>query len=407
MSSLKIRALSLLSNILRSFGPLILFAILAKTLPTDVFGEFSLYFAIAGILALIGDYGCSTFSLPILSELDNNVNLKFSELFWFRFLTSIVVMLLGVVLITVFTNVNIVLFYICCGVVFVSSMGDFCLLPFRAVRALFEEALASVLNTSIYVISVVTVAISTKDIIYISIAYLISRCFSLAVIFVLWRKISHRKGLAANESNETRLLLSQQISHGFPYFVDSMLSASINYIDTILINALIGIEAVAKYQIPAKIMQMSLIVVQVCVAIYVPMLVREKDRLVEKKLQRRMIIELTLVGGLLAVGVSLVIPALIEQYFRPEYQLPEAAWVGFAMALWVRLSAAGYGVILISEKRPQIRVIGQVLVLTTFVAGMLVSARQFGLIGVSWSFSAAMFFALLFYRHSVRRLNRV
>jgi len=275
------------------------------------------------------------------------------------------------------------------------------------VRAFFEEALASVLNTSIYVTSVAIVAIATKDIIYISIAYLISRCFALAVTSVLWRKLSRKEELITAEINENRISFSQKINHGFPYLADSVLSASINYIDTIIISSLIGIEAVAKYQLPAKIMQMSLIVVQIGVAIYVPMLVREKDKVAENKLQRRMVVELTLVGGIMALGVSLVVPRLVEHFFRPEYQLPEAAWMGFALALWIRLSAAGYGVILISKKRPKLRVIGQILVLATFIVGMLASARQFGLIGVSWSFSAAMMVALLFYRHSVHQIRRV
>jgi O-antigen/teichoic acid export membrane protein len=407
MASAGLKVLSLISTALRSAGQLVIFLVLAKIFPVSSFGVFSFYFALAGLCALIGDYGSSTFALPLMSEMKRPLKRVFVEVFFFRFTTSAIAMLVGGTIFAVASGVDdVFLFCACFLTVFVSGLGDFTLLPFRAARAYVDEATASILNTSVYVVAITVVALATHDIALVAVTYLISRLVSFAIILQLWKRVVGRLDQPDDTEAGRRPSFARNLGDHFPYLADALLTASINYLDTLLIGALVSVEAVAAYQIPAKTMQLGLIVVQVAVAIYVPSIVRETDKTKLKKIERRMITELTIAGTAMSIGVAFVLPIFVDFFFHSDYSLSFATWVGFAIALWLRLAASGYGIILIALRRPAFRIIGQSMVLAMFVAATLLSAPRFGLLGVAYSFSSAMFIALLFYVYAVRRVRK-
>lgn len=402
---MKNRFLSLLSSLFRAFGQLAVFLILARLFAPDDFGRFSLYIAIASMLALLGDFGASTFSLPLLSEAEDRTHLAYREIFRFRWITLSAVMLAGMCLLPFAIRIDDrLLFSLCCGVGYVTALADFSLLPFRARRAYGDEALAAVSGALAYIAVVAVVAVTVGNMRAVAGAYLGARLLSLAIAWMLWFRLVRRTGLARQGVADGHMSFAGRLRMGSPYLADGLLSAAINYVDIFLIGALLGVAAVGVYQIPSKIMQASLLVVQIVVSIYVPQLAREKETTAWHGTARRMLLELTGVGMVMALGVALVVPFLADRFLGPAYHLPWFAWAGFATALLIRLASAGYGIILIVWRMPMTRVYGQAAVLGTFVAGVLLAARPFGLGGVAWSFSAAMGVAFVYYAATVRKM---
>ncbi|MFT3802103.1 MAG: oligosaccharide flippase family protein [Burkholderiaceae bacterium] len=398
-------AFSLVSVCARVLGPLAVLLILARSFAPEAFGRFSLYLAIAGLLGLVGDYGLGASALPDLVESGRRIRAAFRQMAGFRLVIGTATMAVGSAAVLGLSAIDEPrLFIVCAGIALVSGFVDFSLLPLRAVQAYSREAAAALISAAAYVAGVAVAVSWTRDLVAVAVVCLLFRVLALGAVLAIWRGVARELGLAARPGGTAREAFGARLRRGGPYLLDSLLSAAINYVDTLLIGGLLGAAAVGLYQPPAKILQASLLIVQVAASVYLPPLVRASARAEQKRLIDRMSVELSVIGLVAALAVGALAPPLLDRLFGSAYRLPALAWIGFACALWGRLAAAGYGIALIANRRPADRVAGQLLVLLTFATGVLATAPRFALTGVAWSFAAAMGVALSFYFARVRRL---
>lgn len=407
------RAVVVVSTGLRASAQMIVFLMLARAFLPNELGRFSLFIAISGICALIGEFGSGTFALPMLARVSGDVRLKFVEILKFKLLSVTLAILVGAVVGVAFISKSpsdTDLMLICFAIGYASVFSEYFLYPFRAIQAYRAEAVASIFNSVVLVISVAVAIFWSGSIFYVACAYLFSRILAIGVAWVVFdfelRKRVDVQGAGVNDGGSNRVAIVDYIKIGFPFLIDSLLTSGINYADTFLVSTFIGVSAVGVYQIPSKMMQASLLVVQVVSIIYIPSLSRLTSRKEQRAMTRRMVIELAFVALVAFAGASLVVPEIVARFFNAAYSLPRIAWIGFGAAIAIRLISAGYGIFLVSAMQPKVRIIGQVLILSTFVIGVVCTSRYFELVGVAWSFALAMAVAFIYYRQRVRSLLR-
>lgn len=406
-SGVRNRLYSLLATSTRAIGQIAAVLVLAKLFPPQIYGLLSLYLVYASIMAVIGDFGQATAALPAMSVAEGGIDGIYKDALAFRLSTQTTVFLLGAAICALVAHVDdLYLFLLCCLISYLGSMADFALLPFRAARFYGGEVVASILGTGVFLVAVPVAALLFHEIHAVALAYVVARMFSILLISIVWIWNLKRAGFGIAPIRLPARSFRTKCRTYFPYLVDSSLTTVMNFLDTLLVSLVLGAVAVGVYQIPAKFMQLGLIVVQIAVSIYVPSLARLADKGQRRVTIRKMVLELATVGLVAALAISLVVPPVCDHFFGSAYHLERLAWVGFGVALFLRLVAAAYGIALIVERQPAIRVIGQGLVISTFSIGVLKLGWSYGLTGVAWSFALAMLVVLIYYFLQHERLMR-
>lgn len=397
---MSLKALSLTSSVVKAFGQLIVFLLIATSFSAEDFGVFAFYLAVAGLLAAVGDFGISTYSLPVMAKAGAGVGVAYHNFFIFRLRILAPTILIGGGCVYLFVGLDKpLLFLLCLGTAFFGSINDYALLPLRAVQRVKAEALACVLSVATYLL-LVSASIYIYSTVYaVAAAYMSARVLGCVIVALVWR-------YARREFNSSGFDISfpdifhDRVRKVAPFFFDSMLSSAINFLDTLLIGFLLGAAAVGQYQIPAKILQVGMIVVGIAVSIYVPLLAVAKGE-VKEATRRRMTLEMLFVGFVGAVLVAFLVPYLMPMFFDHEYQMPLHVWFSFAAVLLLRLVCSSYGIFLIAEGKAKIRIVGEAMLLSSFILGSVVLAPLLGLFGVALAFIFALIVALLFYHHRV------
>lgn len=362
-------------------GVAVTFLVIGRALGPSDLGIISVYFAYASLLALVADYGSSTFSFRALALAGDGLAGAFAEAMGFRLSMCVVIGTagsIGLIAAGLVESSHLVIFFALLASTLAATQADFFVLLFRTMGRYDEDARVTISASLLHLLLTGTTAFLTRDIIVVALAFLLSRTLYLAyaarrarIAGVRWLA-EMRKGYFAPRR------IGWTLASNRYYATDTIITAAFGQVDTIIVAAFFGTYGAGIYQLGAKVISTSLAVVQVASAIYIPSLARA-DRDETRRLRRRMLIELTVGGLALGGGITFGMPFVVDFVFGPKFAETNILWPWIGLVIVIRCSLAAVGIALIARGQAGYRTICQTIILSSFIGLSWLVLPGFGL----------------------------
>ncbi|GJI91808.1 hypothetical protein RugamoR1_49710 [Rugamonas sp. R1(2021)] len=391
----------------RILSQTLVFLLIGKVLGPVELGQFSLFMVYASLIGLVADYGCSN---PALREMSVDVPGAtgiMNDYLVFRIGMGIVCYGLGGLGLYfggLVTMADFNLFLLISLASFVAMQTDFILLIFRATTRYNEETVTSVCTSLFHLLLVGSVCFLAPRIVPVTLAFLISRLFAMAfTVFMARRKaaiFSYPSGRIVVALKTVPAMLRKRTW----YAADSFITAAFNQIDTLLVGHLLGLHALGNYQIGAKVLQMSLSIVQIASSVYIPVLSRAIHQTHPVRVVMQMILSLAAVGAAGACSIYWIMPHLVNLYMGTQFADANLLWGGIALAVFIRCLAAGFGILLVALDKPGIRTFVQIGIISSLVVLAWVLVPAYGLWGMGYAVAGSLGVGLVIYVVAVLKL---
>lgn len=371
----------------------------------DSLGRLAVYMAYTTLMCLVADYGLQN---PALREISieptraaaifNRYTLFRIFLFPLTFLATAAILLAGGSL-----GMSDMAFFTClAAATFFGAHGDFTQIFFRGMGKYTSEAWISVITGVFHLLLVGLTAWWFRDVEYIGVGILVSRVFYVALSVLVARRYAAVFQWSRRDVRELLSTFVHDLKWRKYYAADSVVTASFAQLDIILVNYFFGMHLSGVYQVGAKVTQISLAVVQVFSSTYIPAISQalhgaQRDERVASRRLRSATLELFAVGTVFALGMVFVLPFVLHQVFGQKYDEVNVLFLGFGVAVVCRCLAAPFGIALIALDRPKARLIGQIIIASTYTALAAVVFPRFGFSQASVVMAASLGTALLFY----------
>lgn len=391
-----IRAVALLgvAHFSRILSNVVLFVVLARLWGPESFGQFMYWFAVSNLIALATDLGAQNYLLAAIGGDREAAQSYFSATFRARLAVTALVVLVAVGF-AVFglDGPRAHLFIVLLGAAFATTFAELQMIPLRALHQLRHEARDTAVISVLAVAGILSVAIvSPGNILAVAWAYLASR---IAVLLIARRRrIAHLVGsqLSQVEFSWRRIV---------PFGLDSMLTNLSANLDSILVQALFGPAGVGLYQAGARLAQGALTFAPVLGGVYLPKLasisVHADSPQGASKLADELRFRMTALG-LAGGGVFVAFgPWIVSFLYGPAYEDLASMMSWFGIAVLLRYSAAGVGLLLTAGGAQWLRLTGNCVSVATLAIGSVLLAPMIGVAAVPASLALGNLVLLLIY----------
>lgn len=358
----------------------ILLIALARVFGPERFGVFSFSMTAAVFLGAIVDYG---FNLQVVKEIPQSPE-SAKDVLQKVLAGKTLLMLLtfvGCLVFFLFSDLETAILVLVLTLsVILFSFGQFFFSILRAFNRFAEETRSTIISNILLAISLVFLLLFNANIFLISLAFLFSR-----LLFFLFgaRACFNDYGFFINRSVKFRDILAV-LKRGFPYAMLIASSLLFLSVDTFIINAVLGSEAVGIYQSGVRFVFAALILSETLMSVYLPVLsgaiVKDVD-VFEKRAKQliRVSIVISLPVGLVLILLPEEVTALIlgDAYSRTAELLPY-----FGLILMLRFLTISYGTLLTAMGLQKKRAIALSLSLAILAMGAYALILSRGLIGV-------------------------
>jgi O-antigen/teichoic acid export membrane protein len=285
------------------------------------------------------------------------------------------------------------------GSLMVMSYGDLAMVALRGVGRYDAEAFAVVGGAVFYVGIVGGVALGMPAVLPVAVAILIARLLQTAICFaVLRRHVALENCLFGPFFDMARFMRGSSA-----LALDSVLTTASAQIDTILVSAILGLEAAGLYQVVARVAGYVVLPIQVLAGVYMPRLAQQHYRGGGGPLELRMRGEFAAIGLVAGAFMLLVMPAIPPWVFGVDFAVPMAVWMAFGVLVLVRFVTAAFGVALTARRGVWCRVAGQGAGAAVIVVAMPIALGTLGILGAPLVSMAALLVTLAVYWWALRR----
>lgn len=383
-----------LSLAIRTSISLFVLMLLARTLGPRQFGLVATTFAYATIASLVTDFG---FSIKTLRDIAANPadgsNLLGGSLCVKILLSSAVALVGTVCVLLVPTDAATKLSCLMLGGgVIIAAIGDLALTSFRAIGQYKREMTITLQTSAIYGISVGSLCWVNSDLIWIGLAFLVSRTLYSITAVRHALKLFPGSAITAQSLRE----VPAAMNGAWAWAVDSGFSYINSQVDALIVAQLFGLTAAGIYLSGARLVQSSLALLSVLAAVHVPALAALGPQSRLSPLERRAIVEFCSLGALLAIGFLVGGPLVTRFALGSQYLPANALWPGFAAFLFAKCAAAGLGYILSAYGFVKLRVGGQLMTTTTLFVCLL-AIPSLTVITLPWIMCASTTVTGIFY----------
>lgn len=388
-------ALSLLARIGTGLVSLL---VLARGLGPADYGFIATVFAYSSIAALLTDFGFSVKALRDIGAEPERAGAIMAACIRVKTIlvsgaTMLAVATLFLLDIDMSLRFSGLLLY---GAVIVMSYGDLAMVALRGIGRYETEARVTLAGSALYVVIVAGVALAMPAILPVAMAIAVARVLQTMLCFVVLR----------------RHVVLESCFHG-PLFLrsssalalDSILTTASAQIDTILVSAVLGLEAAGLYQVAARIAGYVVLPIQVLAGVYMPRLAYQHHHGIDSGLELRMRSEFAVMGGAAAVFMALVMPALGPWLFGADFVVPDAVWLVFGFLVLTRFVVAAFGVALTARHAVWYRVAGQGAGMVGMVLVMPIALIAWGIVGAPLVSLVATLVTLAIYWWALRQLG--
>ncbi|KPC53424.1 lipopolysaccharide biosynthesis protein [Amantichitinum ursilacus] len=409
MSRKLLAAASVVSRLVVGSGA---FIIIGHYIPPEAFGRISVFFAAASMMCLVADYGLQNPALRAMSINADKAAYEINEYTLFRILMGLVVSAVTLPFLwgTGFIHPADTLIFVYLFLsVFVSAHADFIQIYFRATNRYSVEAYISIASGIMHMVFIALAAALTRDVQFISLAYLVSRSLYLLISYVVVRRyIAFGRWTRDEIAAHFRAFMRNSYKRK-SYAADTVITASFSQVDVLMVNYFFGAHGVGVYQLGAKVVQFSLAIVQVFTITYVPQMSRalhagKEGALHAAQLLRRATIELVIAGVVFSALMVYALPPAIVMFFGEKYHEVNTLWFALGIGVIGRCAAASFGIALIALDKPSVRAAGQTFIIVFYILTGLYIYPTFGFSHIASVISLALWAATAFYLISTYRV---
>lgn len=341
------------ATVSRLFSGAVLMVFIARVLGPEDFGQFVLILSLAMVMALLVEFGHSSF---VMRELGRQQQLA-NQLLVSTLRAKGVLILAYAAFSTLVWSLGLVepgseLGYLClCLTAVVATLGDFLNACFRGVQRFEIETRNVVLASLMHVLLVAPVVWYTKDWTDIAVAFLLSRGSYLILSMVSFRNVFNGVGAALLEVGGLPDAM-YQIRRSLFYAADAALVTVRSYADVFLISTFLGAGPLGLYQAGMNLVRAVENVGPIIANVFLPKLSGLLTNHREFGLHERQLLLLLLGCGLACFGVLFLLPERFLAVIFGERYAPAFGLFPFfglyllarfvAMALGVLLTARGY-----------------------------------------------------------------
>ncbi|MYM65304.1 oligosaccharide flippase family protein [Pseudoduganella sp. FT55W] len=403
-------AASVFSKLISGSG---VFIVTGYFISPESLGRLAVFVAYSTLMCLVTDYGLQNPALREISIDNNKAASIFNKYTLFRIFLFLPVfaLTLGVFLATGTLHTTDLVFFSCLAVASLfSSHGDFAQIYFRGIGKYATEAWISIISGVLHLVLVGLVAYEFKEVEYIGMAILGSKLFYLAASVIAAKRYDRVFSWSLQDVRDTAASFFSDLKRLKYYAGDSVVTASFAQLDIIFVSHFFGMHFSGVYQVGAKVTQISLAVVQVFSATYIPSISnnlhgKQRNEAEASRNLRSATIELFIVGVVFALGMVFILPYILHAVFGTKYEEGNILFVGFGMAVIARCLAAPFGIALIALDKPKVRLIGQLIVSGTYSLLAVLLFPTFGFAAASTVMAISLWTALAFYSSCTYRAS--
>jgi O-antigen/teichoic acid export membrane protein len=331
----------------------VLMVFIARVLGPEDFGHFVLILSLATVMALVVEFGHSSF---VMRELGHHEQLA-DQLLVSTLRAKGVLVLAYAAFATLAWALGLVqpgseLGYVCfCLMAVVVTLGDFLNACFRGVQRFEIETRNVVLGSVMHLLLVAPIVWYTKDWTDIAVAFLVSRGTYLILSVASFKRVFSGVGPALLKGGGLSDAM-RQIRLSLMYAADAALVTVRSYADVFLISTFLGVGPLGLYQAGMNLVRAIENVGPIIANVFLPKLSGLLTKPRESALYEKQLLLLLLGCGLACFGVLFLLPdrflaAIFGERYAPAFGLFPlfglyllARFV--AMALGVLLTARGY-----------------------------------------------------------------
>jgi len=329
-----------LSSATRLGTGFILFVLIARHLGPEEFGHYMFWYGATFLCSLLANYGLGNMLLKEIAQRPESAADMLGKALTLRLMLSGCIFLCALGSSTVVDRPELLLALLLAHLVETISSTFYC--AYRAVGHYARESQLAACAAIVQLIFVATAIITNQNAGIIALAYLTGKTSQLALIFPISKRIF---GTFSLQPVNTVFKLAVHIK---AYAIDNILGNTFGNIDSIVLRAYAGIDAVGIYQSGMRIFQGGAQAAPILGNVFLPEMARQTVG--EKKNPQR--IALVLQAFFLTYGVifGLVLAYFPDQIvnfaFGESYKQLAALLPLFGLLFFIRFFAAAWGVIL-------------------------------------------------------------
>lgn len=387
ITSLASNGLSVLS---RLAAGVLIFIGLGRFLPPIEFGLFSYWVGVATIVAVIGDFGCSTRVLRDLAAAGQNATIQYANLARLRFTASLLLFVISVVLVTLFYRNEAVVALLLITTMLIATAGEYCSNALRALGMFQQESRISSINNILT--AFVVIFCSQYGVTVVAATYLACRMLGF------WQLSQATQAAGLNASANVSIF--REVKASLSFAADSLVTVLATGFDVVIVRQIGGLSAVASYQAVSKLITGFFVFAQVFSGVFIPRIVRAENK-------KREIYILLLVFILFSIGFSLLLNfsarLISEDLYRARFGGIEILIFSFSFYLIVRFCASALGIFLTSVGRQQVRVVGNIISLSVTIPLAYWGGKNFGFEAIPYCLAVGSGVLIVIYAYSTAR----
>lgn len=345
MAILKNLSLMTINTGVRLTLGVITLSITARYLGIEQFGILMYWMAIAGLLAVISNFGLGTYLLREIGKSPEKTIRTMSESLTAKLILSFLVIIAALVLTNIQNTNEKLIFLIMLMSIVIEGYTEFFCIGFRA-RNRFDidtkvVIIGAIINTSV----VSMTALLSPTVLSVVIAYLISRTIVTLFAYII---LSRELGLLTLCDLNTGW---KNIKLNFSYAVDAVMGALFGQVDSIVIGYFLGTSAVGLYQAGMRLFMSAAQSGVILQNVFLPKVAagfsKGKETYIEQS--NFLILAYFATGCLVCLMFFIAGPWVVEFIYGPSYESLKTLMPWFGFLFMLRFIAGAYGALLTAQ----------------------------------------------------------
>ncbi|MBI4809968.1 MAG: flippase [Ignavibacteriales bacterium] len=367
----------------RMFSNMLLFIGIARFYGPEGFGQFTIAHTYLTLFYIVADFG---FDLLLTTEVarsrDRSVEFvrRFLPIKMIFALGSIAVMSI-IAIVSHFSEATKTLMFFLSISIVGNALTSFFFSLFKGHEQLYEETRTTFFQNLFLLCSIAILGLLHVQLIYIAVAFVLSRMLGVFLIFPRLRKIVVLDSIKMTFSG-----WQSTFKKGLPFGIHLLFGTLFFQLDTLLLAYWLGDRAVGQYQAVMKLIVLILVVPEVLINALLPVLVRLHSEDKVRWLQMNKLLEKTLlfIGFPFAIILFVYADQIITiVYGSNGYSESIPVMRIFALILLVRYSVETFALMLTTSHRQTERM---TIVIGVTVLNFILNAYaipQFGIVGAA------------------------
>ncbi|MCL2589549.1 MAG: oligosaccharide flippase family protein [Betaproteobacteria bacterium] len=328
-----------LSSAVRLCTGLILFVLIARHLGPEEFGHYMFWYGSTFLCALLANYGLSNMLLKEIAQHPENIADVLSESLSLRFTLSAVILLCAMVSSVMVDRPELLLALLLAHLI--ENISDTFYVTYRAAGYYARESQLAASVAIVQLAFVVVAVLTNQNAAVIAISHLAGKVAQLALILPLSRRVF---GVFSLQPVYTSFRLAIRTKS---YAIDYFLGSLFGNIDSVILRAYAGIDAVGIYQSGMRIFQGGNQFAPILSNVFLPEIA--KQTVYEKKNSRitfTLQVSFLIYGLFFGLALAYFSDRIVNFAFGENYKQLISLFPFFGLLFFIRLFAAAWGVIL-------------------------------------------------------------